>query len=95
MSSDEQRIKLRQLIRRQHGVVSLEQAVTAGYTRQAVARKVATKAWFPAGPRVYQVAEHAETPRSRRSVARARATTSTSPAASSTRSTGPGSRASR
>ena len=65
MSSDEQRIKLRQLIRRQHGVVSLEQAVTAGYTRQAVARKVATKAWFPAGPRVYQVAEHAETPRSR------------------------------
>lgn len=64
-STDVQRIDLRRLIRRQHGVLSLEQAVAAGYSRQAVARKVATKAWFPAGPRVYQVGEHHETPRSR------------------------------
>jgi very-short-patch-repair endonuclease len=65
VSNDAQRIRFRQLIRRQHGVVSLEQARAAGYTRQTVARKVAAKAWFPAGPRVYQVAEHEETPRSR------------------------------
>ncbi|MEJ2885618.1 type IV toxin-antitoxin system AbiEi family antitoxin domain-containing protein [Actinomycetospora aeridis] len=61
----QQHIELRKLIRRQHGVVSLEQAVKAGYSRQAVARKVATKAWFPAGPRVYQVGEHNKTARSR------------------------------
>ncbi|WP_328309533.1 DUF559 domain-containing protein [Actinomycetospora sp. NBC_00405] len=65
MSTDAQLITLRRLIRRQYGVVSLDQAGAAGYSRQAVARKVAAKAWFPAGPRVYQVAEHDETPRSR------------------------------
>jgi very-short-patch-repair endonuclease len=65
MSTREQHIRLRQLVRRQHGVVGLDQAVAAGLTRQAVARKVASKAWFPAGPRVYQVAEHDVTPRSR------------------------------
>jgi very-short-patch-repair endonuclease len=65
VSTDAQRIRLRQQIRRQHGVVSLEQARAAGYTRRAVARKIATKAWFPAGPRVYLVGEHHETPRSR------------------------------
>jgi very-short-patch-repair endonuclease len=65
VSTDAQRIAFRQLVRRQHGVVSLEQARAAGYTRQAVARKVTSKAWFPAGPRVYLVAEHDETPRSR------------------------------
>lgn len=64
-STNEQRVDLRRLIRRQHGVLSLEQAAAAGYSRQAVARKVASKAWFPAGPRVYQVGEHHETPRSR------------------------------
>jgi very-short-patch-repair endonuclease len=65
VSTEKQRIAFRQLIRRQYGVVSLEQAAAAGYTRQTVARKVAAKAWFPAGPRTYQVAEHDETPRSR------------------------------
>ncbi|PVZ13219.1 DUF559 domain-containing protein [Actinomycetospora cinnamomea] len=65
MSTDAQRIRFRQQVRRQHGVVSLDQARAAGYSRQAVARKVAAKAWFPAGPRVYLVGEHDETPRSR------------------------------
>lgn len=65
MTIDTQRIELRRLIRRQHGVLSLEQALAAGYTRQGVARKVAEKAWFPEGPRTYLVAEHPRTPRSR------------------------------
>ncbi|MFC5140226.1 DUF559 domain-containing protein [Actinomycetospora rhizophila] len=64
MTTETQRTEFRRLIRRQHGVLSLEQAKAAGYTRQAVARKVAQKAWFPAGPRTYQIAEHARTPRS-------------------------------
>ena len=65
MSTDAQLATFRRQVRRQYGVVSLEQARAAGYSRQAVARKVAARAWFPAGPRVYQVAEHDETPRSR------------------------------
>ncbi|WP_285653993.1 hypothetical protein [Actinomycetospora sp. NBRC 106375] len=65
MSTDAGRGAFRALIRRQHGVVSLEQARAAGYTRQAIARKVEAKAWFPAGPRTYQVGEHVETPTSR------------------------------
>jgi very-short-patch-repair endonuclease len=65
VSTDAQLATFRRLVRRQYGVVSLEQARAAGYSRQAVARKVAARAWFPAGPRVYQVAEHDETPRSR------------------------------
>ncbi|GAA4793840.1 type IV toxin-antitoxin system AbiEi family antitoxin domain-containing protein [Actinomycetospora chlora] len=65
MSTHEQRIRFRQLVRRQHGGVSLEQAAAVGLSRQAVARRVAARAWFPAGPRVYQVAEHEATPRSR------------------------------
>ncbi|MHC1561376.1 DUF559 domain-containing protein [Actinomycetospora sp. C-140] len=65
MSTDAERRAFRALIRRQHGVVSLDQARKAGYTRQAVARKVEAEAWFPTGPRVYQVGEHDETPTSR------------------------------
>ncbi|MEJ2885310.1 DUF559 domain-containing protein [Actinomycetospora aeridis] len=65
MTTDAQRTEFRRRIRRQHGVLSLEQAVEAGYTRQSVARKVKEKAWFPVGPRTYQVAEHAKTPLSR------------------------------
>jgi very-short-patch-repair endonuclease len=65
MTTSIQHVELRKLIRRQHGIVSLAQAVAAGHTRQTVAHRVATKAWFPAGPRVYQVGEHRETPQSR------------------------------
>ncbi|MEJ2861333.1 type IV toxin-antitoxin system AbiEi family antitoxin domain-containing protein [Actinomycetospora flava] len=65
MSTKQQQIEFRRLVRRQSGVVSLDQAAAAGVSRQSVARKVAEKAWFPVGPRVYQVGEHEETPRSR------------------------------
>lgn len=56
---------LHRLFRRQDGVIGLDQALAAGLTRDAVAYRVATRAWFPAGPRTYQSADHEETPRSR------------------------------
>lgn len=55
----------RRRIRHQHGVISLDQARAAGLSDDAVRRRVGAKAWFPAGPRVFQVAEHDETPASR------------------------------
>lgn len=55
----------RRRIRHQHGVISLDQARAAGLSDDAVRRRVTAKAWFPAGPRVFQVAEHDETPASR------------------------------
>jgi hypothetical protein len=65
MSPPEQRAALRRHVRRQHGVVSLAQARAAGLSADAVHRRVASRAWWPAGPRVYLVAEHDETPASR------------------------------
>ncbi|WP_433787029.1 DUF559 domain-containing protein [Actinomycetospora sp. CA-101289] len=56
---------LRRRIRHQHGVISLDQARAAGLSDDAVRRRVASHAWWPAGPRVFQVAEHDETPASR------------------------------
>lgn len=56
---------LHRLLRRQDGVIGLDQALAVGLTRDAVAYRVATRAWFPAGPRTYQSADHEETPRSR------------------------------
>lgn len=56
---------IRRLVRAQHGVVSLEQARTAGLSDATIRRRVATHAWRPAGVRVFQVAEHEETPASR------------------------------
>ncbi|WP_133824601.1 endonuclease domain-containing protein [Actinomycetospora succinea] len=65
MSTPEQLAELRRLARAQHGVVSLAQARAAGLSEDTIARRVATKAWRPVGPRVFQVAEHEETPASR------------------------------
>lgn len=62
---DAAQVRFRQLVRRQHGVFSLEQARDAGLSDETIRRRVATKAWRPAGPRVFQVAEHEETPTSR------------------------------
>lgn len=65
MTTSTQRTALAQLLRRQDGVLSLTQARDVGISRESVARRVASKQWFRVGPRVYQVADHQETPRSR------------------------------
>ena len=57
MSNHEQQIALRRLIRRQHGIVSLEQALAAGHTRTTVGHKVKTKAWFPVGAELIALAD--------------------------------------
>ncbi|TDQ58644.1 very-short-patch-repair endonuclease [Actinomycetospora succinea] len=65
MSTPSSDAAIRRLVRAQHGVVSLEQARTAGLSDETVRRRVGTRAWLPAGPRVFLVAEHEETPASR------------------------------
>jgi very-short-patch-repair endonuclease len=65
MSTVAQLSTLRRLARAQHGVLSLEQARAAGLSDDTIRRRVASKAWRPAGVRVFQVAEHDETPASR------------------------------
>jgi very-short-patch-repair endonuclease len=65
VSTPQQRATLRRQVRRQHGVVSLEQSRAAGLSDDAVQRRVSSRAWWPAGPRVYRVGEHDETPASR------------------------------
>jgi very-short-patch-repair endonuclease len=65
MSTPEQLSELRRLVRAQHGVLSLAQVRAAGLSEDTVRRRLATKAWRPVGPRVFQVLEHEETPASR------------------------------
>lgn len=62
---DVEKVRLRQLLRRQHGVITLGQARVAGLSEDSVRRRVATKAWRTAGPHTFQVSEHEETPESR------------------------------
>ncbi|MHC1559046.1 DUF559 domain-containing protein [Actinomycetospora sp. C-140] len=56
---------VRRLARAQHGVLSLAQAREAGLSEATVRRRLATRAWLPAGVRVVQVAEHEQTAESR------------------------------
>jgi very-short-patch-repair endonuclease len=65
MSTSTPDAAIRRLARVQHGVLSLEQARRAGLSDATIRRRVATRAWLPAGTRVFQVAEHEETPASR------------------------------
>lgn len=64
MSTHDIELRLRLLISRQDGVISLDQALEIGLSREAVRRRVAAKKWFPMGHRVYQDAAHQPTPRS-------------------------------
>ena len=63
MSTHDIELRLRLLISRQDGVISLDQALEIGLSREAVRRRVANKQWFPMGHRVYQDASHQPTPR--------------------------------
>jgi very-short-patch-repair endonuclease len=66
MSTEEQRrreAKLHALLRRQDGVISLDQARELGFSDATVRRRVATKQWYRIAYRVYLVATHEETPR--------------------------------
>lgn len=54
--------RLRALLRRQHGVISLAQALELGFTHQAVRRRVLAGTWRRLAPRVYQDATHEQTP---------------------------------
>jgi very-short-patch-repair endonuclease len=66
VSTDEQRrreAKLHALLRRQDGVISLDQARTLGFSDKAVRRRVATKQWIRIAYRVYQDASHEPSPR--------------------------------
>ncbi|MEJ2885539.1 endonuclease domain-containing protein [Actinomycetospora aeridis] len=65
MSTHQQMSELRRLVRLQHGVLSLAQARVAGLSEDTIARRLAAKAWRRAGPRVFHVLEHDETPASR------------------------------
>lgn len=60
-----QEARLRALLRRQDGVISLEQALAHGISHQAVRRLVAAGRWRRLAHRVYQDATHATTPRAR------------------------------
>lgn len=62
MTTD-QDLRLRLLMSRQDGVVSLDQALDHGLSREAVRRRVAAKQWFRVGHRVYQDASHQPTDR--------------------------------
>ena len=63
MSTHDIELRLRLLISRQDGAISLDQALEIGLSREAVRRRVASKQWFPMGHRVYQDASHQPTPR--------------------------------
>ncbi|MDD7937930.1 DUF559 domain-containing protein [Actinomycetospora lutea] len=65
MSTSSADAAIRRHVRAQHGVVSLGQARAAGLSDETLRRRVASRAWLPAGPRVFLVAEHEETPASR------------------------------
>jgi very-short-patch-repair endonuclease len=55
--------RLHALLRRQDGVISLDQARELGFSDATIRRRVATKQWFRIAYRVYLVATHEETPR--------------------------------
>jgi very-short-patch-repair endonuclease len=63
VSTQDIELRLRLLISRQDGAISLGQALDIGLSREAVRRRVAGKQWFPMGYRVYQDASHQPTPR--------------------------------
>jgi very-short-patch-repair endonuclease len=63
VSTQDIELRLRLLISRQDGAISLDQALEIGLSREAVRRRVASKQWFPMGYRVYQDAAHQPTPR--------------------------------
>ncbi len=66
MGIEEQRrrdARLHALLRRQDGVISLDQARELGFSDSTIRRRVATKQWFRIAYRVYLVATHEETPR--------------------------------
>lgn len=63
MSTHDIELRLRLLISRQDGAISLGQALEIGLSREGVRRRVASKQWFPMGYRVYQDASHQPTPR--------------------------------
>ena len=46
------------VLRRQAGVISIEQALMAGLSRSAAGRRVASERWIPLHPRVYLAADH-------------------------------------
>lgn len=56
---------VRRLVRAQHGVLSLAQAREAGLSESTIRRRLAARAWHPAGAKVFRVAEHEETAASR------------------------------
>jgi very-short-patch-repair endonuclease len=63
VSTHDIELRLRLLISRHDGVISLDQALEIGLSREAVRRRVASKQWFPMGHRVYQDAAHQPGPR--------------------------------
>src|SRR3954470_1925746 len=66
MGIDEHRrreARLHALLRRQDGVIHLDQARELGFSDSTIRRRVATKQWFRIAYRVYLVATHEETPR--------------------------------
>lgn len=66
MGIDEHRrreARLHALLRRQDGVIQLDQARELGFSDSTIRRRVATKQWFRIAYRVYLVATHEETPR--------------------------------
>jgi very-short-patch-repair endonuclease len=66
MDTDERRrreARLHALLRRQDGVISLDQAREIGFSDTTIRRRVATKQWIRIAYRVYLVATHEETPR--------------------------------
>jgi hypothetical protein len=65
MSTSAQLARLRRDARTQHGIISLAQARAAGLSEDTIRRRLSSRAWRPAGIRVFQVAEHEETHESR------------------------------
>jgi hypothetical protein len=66
MDTDDRRrreARLHALLRRQDGVIHLDQAREIGYSDATIRRRVATKQWVRIAYRVYLVATHEETPR--------------------------------
>jgi very-short-patch-repair endonuclease len=62
---DEQAARFRRIRRDQEGVFSTEQAHDAGYTRAAIAAKIARGEWVPELRGVLRAADHPSTPRTR------------------------------
>lgn len=63
-TDDEVAHRLRATLRRQDGVISLRQARELGMSTRSVRRRLATRAWVPAGPAVFRATDHEVTPRS-------------------------------